>query len=92
MNLGIKFVKLTNFYGGDAVFIRTDKVVVLEPVYETYSKQLRGTYIRIESGIGYTVTETIEYVLGLLSADESIILDESIIPDVVDALIELQNK
>lgn len=88
----MKFIKLTNFYGGDSVFIRTDKVVALEPVYETYSKKLRGTYVRIESGIGYTVTETKEHVLGLLSADESIILDESIIPDVVDALIELQNK
>ncbi len=88
----MKFIKLTNFHGGDPVFIRTDKVVCISPQYENYSKKFRGTYVQIESGIGYTVTETMEYILGLLSADKSVILDESIIPDVVDALIELQNK
>ena len=88
----MKFIKLTNYHGGDPVFIRTDKVVCISPQHENYTKKFTGTYVQIESGIGYAVTETVEYVLGLLSADETIILDDNIIPDVVDALIELQNK
>lgn len=88
----MKFIKLTNFHGGDSVFIRTDKIVCVSPLYENFSTKFIGTYIQIESSIGYKVTETKEYVLGLLSADKSIILDDNIIPDVVDALIELQNK
>lgn len=88
----MKFIKLTNFHGGDPVFIRTDKVVCISPQYENYTKKFTGTYVQIESSIGYEVTETMEYVLGLLSADKSIILDDNIIPDVVVALIESQNK